>query len=70
MMFLHDRGLLKAWYDAYTAHYAQDRTGVLAMEQVFGQSLERIERDWKTWVEQLHHTGPLPGDRDEIGLRL
>jgi len=70
MMYLHELGLLKPWYDAYTATYRQDRTGERALESVFGLSLDHIERNWKAWVDQLQHTGPLPGDRDAIGLRL
>ena len=70
MWYLHEKGLLKAWYDAYTATYSQDRTGGLALEAVCGQRLDHIERDWKIWVGQLTHTGTLPGDRDNIGLRL
>jgi len=57
MMFLHDRGLLKDWYDAYTATYTQDRIGALAMEKVFGQGIEYLDRDWKTWIDQLRHPG-------------
>ena len=53
MMYLYEKGLLKKWYDTYTAGYSRDRTGLAAMEKVFGKRLERIEADWKRWVAAL-----------------
>lgn len=70
MMYLHEKGLLKKWYDAYTAGFAQDRTGVRAMEQVCGKSIDQVDRDWRAWVVGLKASGNLPGDRDATGLRL
>jgi hypothetical protein len=53
MMYLHRKGLLKEWYDAYTAGYDADPTGRAALEKVFDQSLARIESDWINWVRTL-----------------
>ena len=50
MMYLHEKGMLRKWYDAYTASYAKDRTGIKAIEKVFAKPLARIEADWLAWV--------------------
>jgi hypothetical protein len=53
LMYLLDRGLLKKWYDVYTAGFAQDATGARALEQVLGKSLVEAEKDWVEWVVKL-----------------
>ena len=53
MMYLYEKGLLKKWYDAFTAGYGRDPTGLIALEEVFGKPLEEIEADWKRWVSGL-----------------
>jgi len=53
LMYVHDKGLLKTWYEAYTADYEADPTGAKALEKVFDKKLAQIEADWKKWVEQL-----------------
>ena len=59
-MYLHEKGLLKKWYDAYTAGYEQDDTGARAIEKVTGKSLKKVEADWLDWVSEL----------EEVPLRL
>jgi tetratricopeptide (TPR) repeat protein len=56
MMFLWERKLLRKWYDAYTdkESYKKDQTGALAMEKVFGKSLQEIENEWKQWVVSIN----------------
>ncbi len=51
MMYMHEKGLLKKWYDTYTETYEQDRTGAKAMEKVFGKSISQIEKDWVVWIK-------------------
>lgn len=48
--YIADSGKLRKWYRRYTETYAQDRTGKLALEEVFGKPLSQIENDWRTWV--------------------
>lgn len=48
--FVADQGKLVAWYQAYVQTYADDPTSAKAFEQIFGQPLEEIERDWRRWV--------------------
>jgi hypothetical protein len=50
MMYLFERGLLKEWYDTYTAGYAQDPSGARALEEVLGKDLAKIEAEWRDWV--------------------
>jgi RNase P/RNase MRP subunit p29 len=52
LFYMHERGLLKKFYDEYTAkeNYAQDRTALASFEVVFGKPIEVVEHDWKQWV--------------------
>ena len=52
LMYLRQKGLLKKWYDAYTAGFEEDPTGAKAVEKVFGKPLEQVEADWLAWVER------------------
>jgi len=52
-MYLHTKGLLKKWYDAYTSGYEEDDTGAKAIEKVTGKSLDKVEADWRAWVAKL-----------------
>lgn len=52
-LFVHQRGKLQEWYTQYTQGFAADPTGARAMEAVFGQSLEQIEKDWRLWLKAL-----------------
>jgi len=51
MMYLHERGLLKEWYDAYTAGFDKDPAGAKALEAVLGKPLGKIQADWLAWVK-------------------
>ncbi|HUT59571.1 MAG TPA: PDZ domain-containing protein [Phycisphaerae bacterium] len=53
MMYLHDKGVLRKWYDAYTAGFDEDRTGAAAMAEVLGRKLGEIEADWLEWAKTL-----------------
>jgi len=52
LFYLYDKGLLKRFYDEYAAdaNYAHDRTGIEAMQAVFGKLIEEVERDWRRWL--------------------
>ena len=71
MMYLHAKGLLKKWYDAYTDGYEDDPTGGKALEKVLGRKLAQSEEDWKKWVLKLEppilH---LPPKHAYIGIQL
>ena len=48
--FVADQGKLVEWYRTYVKTYADDPTSAKAFEQVFGQPLDEIEREWRKWV--------------------
>lgn len=48
--FIAERGKLETWYRAYTSGFAKDRSGLAAIEEVFGAPIETIEREWRQWV--------------------
>ncbi|MBT3202214.1 MAG: PDZ domain-containing protein [Phycisphaerales bacterium] len=52
-MYLYKKGLLKKWYDAFTAGYEKDPTGAKAIEKVTGKSLDKVEAEWLLWVEGI-----------------
>jgi len=53
LMYLHEKGFLKKWYDAYASGYQADPTGTKAFEKVLGKPLDKIEADWLKWVREL-----------------
>lgn len=57
MHYLFDHGQLRKFYDAFKTGYAQDKTGITALEQVTGKPLPVFERDWKSWM--LGRTPPV-----------
>ncbi len=48
--YLAANGLLESWYQNYTDHFDEDRTGSKAFELTFKKPVEEIERDWRRWV--------------------
>ena len=53
LMYLYEKGLLKEWYDTYTAMYAADRSGARALEKVLSKPLGEAEADWLAWVAAI-----------------
>lgn len=58
--YVHEKGLLKKWYEAYVAGYKDDPTGARALEAVFGKKLADIEKDWVEWLLRLPPTEAKP----------
>ena len=56
MLYLHEKGMLRRFYDTYKAGFEKDQTGKAALEQVTGQKLPEIEKAWKAWM--LSRKGP------------
>lgn len=48
--YMADQGKLRRWYRRLTETFAQDRTGRMALEEVFGKPIDKIETDWRAWV--------------------
>jgi hypothetical protein len=55
-LFLQDRGVLGDWYRRYTRDpevgYEVDRSGLAAMEAVFGIGLPEIEAAYREWIRE------------------
>ena len=52
-LFLQERGVLGAWYAAYTEGYAEDPSGVGAFESVFGVPIGEVDRAWRVWARDV-----------------
>lgn len=52
LLYLHEQGLLRKFYDTYKARFDADKTGRLALEQVTGKPLADLEQDWQSWMLQ------------------
>ncbi len=50
MMYLHEQGRLRAWYEAMHSTRAADATGARALEQATGKSLAQLDKDWRNWL--------------------
>lgn len=50
LLYLHEKELLRKFYETYKATYDKDRTGRAALEQVTGRRLKDLESDWKKWL--------------------
>jgi len=52
MLFLHQKGLLKKFYDEYTkpAEYVRDAGGLTAIATVSGKTIDEIQGEWRKWV--------------------
>ena len=49
LMYLFEHDKLDTFYKAYTAGYATDPTGALALEKVTGMTLEQLQAAWIEW---------------------
>ncbi len=52
-LYLATTGKLRAWYDAYTASYSDDPSGLKAFETVFAKPINDVEADYRDWVRAL-----------------
>lgn len=50
MLYLHEQGLLRKFYETYKQGYAAEKTGRAALERVTGRKLAEVEREWKEWM--------------------
>lgn len=48
--FFAARGKLQQWYHEYVRSYDDDPTGRVALEKVFREPLDDVERQWRRWV--------------------
>lgn len=71
MLYLHERGVLREWYETYKSGYAEDASGRSALEKVLGGELSEIESRWKQWVEKLKLPwGELRSGQGRLGAQV
>ncbi len=52
-MYMQERDLLEKFYEEFRAGITEDPSGAKTIEELFGKTLEQIERDWLKWVNTL-----------------
>lgn len=57
-LFLHDTGRLKTWYQQYVTRYADDPSGLKALEAVTGLEAKGLDAEFKGWVRTRLETVP------------
>ncbi len=50
--WLWEQELLRPFHEAYAENVEQDPSGVQALEQVLGMSVEQAEKEWREWVRR------------------
>ena len=50
LLYLHEKQLLRKFYDTLKAGYETDKTGRAALEHVTGLKLPEFESQWKQWM--------------------
>ena len=71
MMYLHEQGLLKSWYEAYAAGFEKDPTGAEALEIVLGKKPPDVEAHWLRWVRSLPPLDvAVRTNRPYLGIRM
>ena len=62
MLYLHERNLLRPFYETYKATFEQDKTAKLALEKVTGMTIAELDTHWKHWMMDrkppVLNTGP------------
>ncbi len=51
--YVASKGELDAWYANLVDTFPEDQTGVHALEKTFGQPIDRIESNWRSWVRAM-----------------
>ena len=71
MLYLHQRGKLKAFYAALKSSCKKDPSGKEALETVLCKKLPRIEKEWLKWAEALKMPwGQSEAHQGRLGLRV
>ena len=52
-LYLEQKGLLSEVYKKFRDGYTRDATGKIFIEESFGQSIDKVEEDFKAWVKSL-----------------
>jgi hypothetical protein len=52
-MYLQDKGLLKKFYKKFRDNYGNDETGITYAEEITGEKITSLDKDFKSWVLKL-----------------
>ena len=52
LLYLHEQGQLRKFYEEYKETFDQDSSGKIALESVTGKPLAQLEKDWLAWMVQ------------------
>lgn len=69
-MFLHERGVLEEWYDAYVAGFDEDPTGLTTMGVIFEKPVADVQRDFRTWLLALEEVADIDRPKASLGVAL
>ena len=56
MLYLHQKGKLRDFYEAYKADYADDPSAGKTYAKVLDKDPDDVQKDWAGWVRQLQFT--------------
>lgn len=70
VMFLEERGKLVEWYRTYVKGYDEDPTGIKAMETVFGEPSEAVQREYRKWLLGLEQVADIDRPGPSLGVAL
>ena len=71
MLYLHQQGRLNQWYRHYKAGYADDPSGLKAMEKTLGMRIWAIETAWQEWLVKLRlPIGELEAGQARLGVEV
>ena len=71
MLYLHRRGKLRTFYEAYKSGYRRDATGAEALAKTLGLPLAQVDAAWRKWV--LARPGawrPAHKQQAHLGIRM
>ncbi len=54
-LYLQEKELLRKFYLAFKATFKKDPTGIMALEKVTGQALDKLQPAWIEWVKKLRY---------------
>ena len=52
-MYLQDKGILKKYYKKFRDNFTKDETGISFAEEILGDTILNINKDFKSWVLTL-----------------
>jgi hypothetical protein len=70
MLYLHQQGRLRDWYKRYKDTFADDPTGIKALETTLNYKLPEIEKQWIDWAAALKPPLSRRAEKTRLGLEV